>query len=92
MPTLSAFLPILAVGIASTGFLGVAWHRWGVGALTSWGWSLAFSMLAVLGGITLLAAGQPHRGILPFGFLLAGLALAMLWEHPENSRRLSAAK
>jgi len=91
VPTLSALLPILALGSASIGFLGVAWHRWGGAALTGWGWRLALAMLAVLGCITLLMAGQPHRGILPFGFLLAGLVLAMLWEQPENGRSLSAA-
>jgi hypothetical protein len=91
VPTLSALLPILALGTASIGFLGVAWHRWGGDPLTGWGWRIALAMLAVLGGITLLMANRPHRGILPFGFLLAGLVLAILWELPESGRSLSAA-
>lgn len=86
MPTLSTLLPIFAFATASIGFLGVAWHRWGGNALTGWGGRLAVAMLGILGGITLLVAGQPHRGILPFGFLLAALVLAVLWEHPQSDR------
>ncbi len=83
MPTLLASLPILAILIASIGFLGVAWRLWGGAALVRWGGMLALLMLCLLGGVTLFAASQPHRTILPLGFLLGLLVLAALWEQPE---------
>ncbi len=88
MPTLSPFLPVLAVLIASAGLLGVSWRHYGGAALVRWGGRLAVAMLCVLGGATLFAAGQPYRGILPMGLLLGLLVVAMLWEQPaENLTR-----
>jgi hypothetical protein len=89
VPTLSPFLPILAVLIASAGFLGVTWRHCGGAALVRWGGRLALAMLCVLGGTTLLAAGQPFRGILPMGLLLGLLVVAILWERPEARGELN---
>jgi hypothetical protein len=40
-------------------------------------------VLAVLGGLSLFEATQPHKGLLYLGLAMAGLLIAMTWEGPQ---------
>src|SRR5262245_27845063 len=86
LQTLNGFFPILAILTASLGLIGVAWRLWASVALVRWVGLLALAMLGILGSVTLFAAGQPHRGVLPLGLLLGLLVIASLWEQPEAGR------
>jgi hypothetical protein len=52
-----------------------------------WGRRLFLGTLGVLGLLSLLEAGQPHRGLIYVGLAVGALVIAMLWESRHDEAR-----